>query len=465
MFENEKDFMFGGDLDLGSSDNDFGGFVAFDDDVKTEEIFGNVESSNTVAEENKNNVVPNTAGKEDSNVITVSDRTENVEEFKNERVESSTEKTSTGEISSEDSTDKPQDLWSELMAKEDEKQAEVKKNGLMQKLPIFEYGSAKEEIVDTSKTFEQLRLEKAEDFPELDEGENVKWKVTYGSIVKQVTTPKKTTIASLKTQIEESAEFMKFLQKPADDKKTKKSKGETDKKEIECKVVPTVTAKKKGVMAQYKGLFSTVEEAQSSGKVISFVPSQDGKVFEVRNNKIGTFIAQTENVTDFQRVRAGFIPALPKIPYAIWSEIISFFKSFIDRHGEFEALAYIYWSFDEGRYRVVIPRQKVSKDSVNTFLPDFDETKMLLVAEVHSHNTMPAYFSCTDNRDEKATRVYIVVGRMDKVFPDIKARISCGGKFVKIEPSEIMEGYNAEYPADWKNAVCTDKSTDEEESL
>ena len=78
---------------------------------------------------------------------------------------------------------------------------------------------------------------------------------------------------------------------------------------------------------------------------------------------------------------------------------------------------------------------------------------------------MGAYFSCIDDRDEKATRIYIVVGRMDKIFPDIKARISCGGKFVEIDPSVIMEGYNAEYPLEWKNSVGERKSFKKEAEL
>ncbi|MBQ4629822.1 MAG: hypothetical protein IJB70_02405, partial [Clostridia bacterium] len=296
-----------------------------------------------------------------------------------------------------------------------------------------------EEIVDTSKTFEQLRLEKAEDFPELDEGDNVSWKVTYGTITKTVTN-KKDTIASFKKKIEDSKEFTNAL---------KKAKGT----EIECKVSPTITAKKKGIMSPYKGLYSSVDEAQASGKVISFVPSEDGRVFEVRNSKMGTFIAPTEKVTSFKKVRAGFIPALPKIPYKTLSEIIAFFKSYVDKDGAVEALAYIYWSFADSRYYVYVPKQIVGKARVDSTLPDMDEDKFMLVMEIHSHNTMPGFFSSTDDSDEKATRLYTVVGKMDKVFPEIKTRISCGGKFVEINPEEVFEGFDGVFPENWKEAV------------
>ena len=106
-----------------------------------------------------------------------------------------------------------QDPFEAALAQANQKQAEKDKSGLVLKLPIFSYANAKEEIVDTSKTFDELRNEKAEDFPELDDATAVSWKMTYGTITKTVSTPKKTTIASLKKQIEESKEFMDCLKK------------------------------------------------------------------------------------------------------------------------------------------------------------------------------------------------------------------------------------------------------------
>ena len=332
-----------------------------------------------------------------------------------------------------------QDPFEAALAQANQKQAEKDKSGLVQKLPIFSYANAKEEIVDTSKTFDELRNEKAEDFPELDDATAVSWKMTYGTITKTVSTPKKTTIASLKKQIEESKEFMDCL---------KKAKGD-----VECKVIPSVTAKKKGIVSSYKGVFDSVEDAAASGKAIGFVPSDDGKVYEVRANKIGVFISEAERVSMMRKVRAGFIPALPKIPYSMLSEILSFFKEYVTDTGELEALAYIYWSFVDSRYYVHVPKQQVSKASVDSSIPELDEDKFVLVMEIHSHNTMAARFSPTDDRDERATRLYTVVGRMDKVFPDITTRASVGGKYVEIESETVFEGFDGTFPEAWKDAV------------
>ena len=335
--------------------------------------------------------------------------------------------------------DSEADLFEQVVAQAETKQAESVKSGLTDKLPIFSYANAKEEIVDTSKTFDQLRNEKAEDFPELDDGTSVAWKMVYGTITKTVANPKKTTIASVKKDIENSKTFLDSL---------KKATGE-----IECKVTPTVSAKKKGVASAYKGMCTSVTEAIVSDNVISFIPSSDGRVYELRKNKIGAFIAPADHVSVLGKVRAGFIPALPKIPNILLEQAISYIRSFRSDDGVYEAIVYIYWSVEDSKYYIFVPKQQVSGTTIDTSVPELDEEKYILAMEIHSHNHMAAEFSVTDNKDEKVTRLYTVVGKLDKLYPDINTRISVGGKYVKINPANVFEGINAEFPEKWRDAV------------
>jgi hypothetical protein len=52
--------------------------------------------------------------------------------------------------------------------------------------PVFEHGSVTEDITDLNQTFDELRTAKADDFPELEDGNRVTWDVTYGKIRKTV---------------------------------------------------------------------------------------------------------------------------------------------------------------------------------------------------------------------------------------------------------------------------------------
>ena len=446
--ENKMNNPFGDDaMDLGSSD--FGGMF---EDTDLEKLFATeekvveeqpkIQESIPVSAETKLNEFA--ANEPVSSVV------EKVEEgLKSEKEEVINEETVDSVVKEEPATnvttenenklESDEDIYAAELAAAQKKETESAKSVLTGKLPIFVYGKAKDEIVDTSITFEALRLEKAEDFPELDDGENVSWKVTYGSITKAVTTPKDTTIASFKKKIEESKEFPDAI---------KKSKGD-----MKCEITPTIKAKKKGVMAAYKGLYESVEAAQEGKKAIAYVPSENGRLYEIRSNGVGTFIAETQKAASFQKVRAGFIPALPKIPFSILSEILAFFKSYITEEKVTEALAYIFWSKSEEKYFVHIPKQEVSKASVDTTEMPLNDERFTLVMEIHSHNTMSAYFSADDDKDERATGLYAVVGRFDKVFPDILVRISVGGKFVQVPLEDVFDGFMGDFPEKWKDAV------------
>ena len=48
---------------------------------------------------------------------------------------------------------------------------------LFDKPPVFQYGGAREQITDASMTFEALRIQKADDFPELEDASAVTWQV------------------------------------------------------------------------------------------------------------------------------------------------------------------------------------------------------------------------------------------------------------------------------------------------
>lgn len=466
MFEdgNNNGFLIGGDLDLGSASGDFGGFTSMDDN-EAAEIFGKLgvsEPTNMVIEEPKKEetapaqVVPENGIKQQYETVLESTEVTETEENKNETVTASeaTEEAS-APVQPANTASEQADLFSAVMAEADEKQAEAKKDSLIAKLPIFDYGSATEEIVDTSITFDQLRLEKAEDFPELNKSEAVSWKMIYGTITKQIPSPGKTTIASMKTKIEESKEFLEMLKKPQNKKATKKSKSadNNDEPEIKCKVTATVTMQPKGNVCSYKGVFTSLDDANNSGKLISYIPSDDGKVYEMRKNRIGTFIAEANRVKILDKVRAGFTPALPKIPYELLSEVISFFKSFVTAKYELEAVAYIYWSFETMSYSVFVPKQYVTKDSAKPMSQIYEDENTVLVMEIHSHNTMNAFFSKTDDMGEMATRLYAVVGRLDGMFPDIKVRISVGGKFVMIQPEDIFEIPQITFPEEWSDYV------------
>jgi len=308
------------------------------------------------------------------------------------------------------------------------KDAENARQNLYEKLPVFKYAGVDENIEDSSQTFEKLRIAKATDFPELEDGKRVTWVVEYDKINKTVSDPKGMSIAQVKSDIENSKEFLDAL---------KKAKN----KNPDCLVKPKVTAQSKGT-SSYKGAYINMDDALNSGKLISFFPATDGNVYEMRNNDMGRFITQAANNSLLQKVKAGFTPALPLIPLKHLQDIMGFFKM-MAKDGNNEALANIYWDKENKTFITDIPQQSVSMFSVKgTINPKYDNDRYIHYLDIHSHNTMKAFFSSTDDADEKATRVYAVVGNVLSYFPEIKVRISNGGKFLEISPCVVFEDFN-----------------------
>ena len=313
-------------------------------------------------------------------------------------------------------------------------------------LPVFSYNGNEEPIENTEQTFEELRLAKADDFPEFDEAQSISWSVTYGKISKSVATPRKTKIGDLKREIESSKEFMDALKKATD-------------KRPKCIVKPTVKMQKKGE-GTYKGIFPRMADARASDKTICFIPARDGRVYERRVTGAGEFVTPTSGVTYLDEIRAGFSPALPRIPYALMEQAIALFRSLMNA-GEnlqpVEALVHIYWDRVEQKFFLHVPYQSVGKMSVDVVLDSddlLDDERYLHYADLHSHNNMPAKFSPIDDKDERANRVYMVMGRLDRYFPELSVRVCNGGHFCMIPPEQVLEPIpEAEFPLDWLERI------------
>lgn len=202
-------------------------------------------------------------------------------------------------------------------------------------------------------------------------------------------------------------------------------------------------------------MFSSLEEARASDKTICIVPAGDGRIYELRKSELGEFIVPKNNVVEFPQIRAGFTPALPLIPMFLLGEVISFFRCYMNEREEFEAMAHILWDKENEEFVVHIPEQEVSKAHINADLSrdTLPEDRYLHYADIHSHNSMEARFSPTDDRDEKATRIYIVLGRLDRFFPEISVRMSCGGVFQPLDPATVLESVGEVFPHQWHDNV------------
>ncbi len=113
------------------------------------------------------------------------------------------------------------------------------------------------------------------------------------------------------------------------------------------------------------------------------------------------------------------------IPRYLYNLALSVFL--IDR--EKERFLAVTW---EGGYRIREPGQETSNCEV------IYERLPSTVLDIHSHGSMSAWFSPTDNKDEQGLRLYMVIGRLDTLIPELDMRVGVYGYFGHVRFEEVF---------------------------
>ena len=187
------------------------------------------------------------------------------------------------------------------------------------------------------------------------------------------------------------------------------------------------------------GVAMDLPQALSSGKMITYVNGKQGHLYEVRKTALGHFVTRTDSPVGFEDIKEGWLPALPKVPYKLLAETVSFFRWVAREYRNDEAVVQIFYS--AGRYFLHLPEQVTSTTSARFARNSSVERDVdnILVADIHSHNDMGAFWSGTDMADEVETRLYGVIGKVHSELPEHKWKSVSGRKAVDLNISEIFE--------------------------
>lgn len=243
-------------------------------------------------------------------------------------------------------------------------------------------------------------------------------------------------------------------------------------------IVPVITGGKKGSESFYffdtRGFFYSASQLfrNKDRFSVNYLAAKDG-LYEVRENGIGVFVAPSNIVeienwmgpsgdlteylqgvpakNELDTCREGFKFKLPLIPLHLIHQLLSLFMDYADY--DVEVMGVFYWDTLHREYLLDIPLQRVSKKSIDQEYTNLPHT-YIKVCEIHSHNTMGAYFSrSVDDVEEIATLLYGVVGNLKqsngRVRFDLKMRAGMAGKFINLSPSAVLEGEYEQCKDSW----------------
>jgi PRTRC genetic system protein A len=231
---------------------------------------------------------------------------------------------------------------------------------------------------------------------------------------------------------------------------------------MSTKTVATTTKKSakeiKAQLALQKLLVGHYIEKASEDdkKKIVYVWQGDG-IWEIRRLKLGTFITHIEKFKTpglESNLTAGWTLNVPKIPAACLDMTLSFFRSIYDEHASEVFIQYFYDTKKE-EYLLNCPKQDISGSSVNyTNDKNLEGPDKILVFEIHSHVDMPAFFSTTDDKDEKDDRFFGVIGKVKQYYPELKLRMSVGGRMAAVKLEDLFSldesaFHEKSFPQEW----------------
>jgi PRTRC genetic system protein A len=174
-----------------------------------------------------------------------------------------------------------------------------------------------------------------------------------------------------------------------------------------------------------------------------------GRFVRVKVDSIPGYVESTVNEG------MNFLPA-GKIPHELYKQVLAFFLKVMEVNtSEVEAMIHVLYNPERG-YHLGVPPQTISKASV-TYDWNYIPAGTSIIVDIHSHNTMGAFFSGTDNRDDSNNISFSgVFGHLKNPTPMTVWRFNYMEKKYEAKIDDIFEAPVApevEIPSEWMDQV------------
>lgn len=183
-------------------------------------------------------------------------------------------------------------------------------------------------------------------------------------------------------------------------------------------VVPILKGSKKGIRIM----------SARPGQNLFFTKGRDGRDYRIEQMPYGFFDCSIDGSD------VDFLLSAGKIPGKILDEIIVFFR----KAPEKEAAVQIFYDAEKKEYRIHYPPQRAGCFSVVFKRNSELENDCVLMMDVHSHGRMNAFFSSVDDHDEKGTRLFMVIGRLDRAV-QCRLRAGIAGFYREVSVADVFE--------------------------
>jgi len=125
-----------------------------------------------------------------------------------------------------------------------------------------------------------------------------------------------------------------------------------------------------------------------------------------------------------------------RLPGALWAASVAVARAAATRRHEVLLLVL----HGPAGYRLVVPEDQLATPTSVVYTPPLLAVGETVVLALHSHHTLPAFFSATDDADEQGLGLYTVVGRLLGDSPEVLVRAGAYGHWLPLPWETVFTG-------------------------
>lgn len=170
---------------------------------------------------------------------------------------------------------------------------------------------------------------------------------------------------------------------------------------------------------------------------IVYIVAKEG-IFLKKNMGIMDSIAPVTNISILESIQAAARMNIKKIPGGSFARVIAFFREvYKEYYGE--AIVLLFYDEVKRIYKIIPPHQKVTAAAC-----DYDKgitiEGMQMIGTIHSHASMSAFHSGTDDADEEHfDGLHITIGNVNQEDVSVTASIVANGHRFVVQPEDYVE--------------------------
>jgi PRTRC genetic system protein A len=193
-----------------------------------------------------------------------------------------------------------------------------------------------------------------------------------------------------------------------------------------------------------------------------FLVARNG-VFVARSCDLFASVTPVTGVAGLGAQSTSITLNVPRIPGGLLAQILGFFQ-FVYQRWEGEAVVFIFYSPARREFRLSVPGQRLRRYRAHgrwhvqgsvEYRSVSRPEGFVKLGDAHSHCACPAFFSTTDDLDDRQDGLRVVIGRLDRGRPDVCVSFVAGGVRFPLETDEALEDFGEAVapPREWRERV------------